>query len=91
MDTNLFTVSQFYEGLAWFFMITISLGIINLLPIPPLDGDRLWKDLIDATISLERKSGKALLWGLRIAALTILVLNIIFTVFNPALLLIFFR
>ncbi|MFW9935033.1 MAG: site-2 protease family protein [Candidatus Thorarchaeota archaeon] len=83
--------TQFYEGLAWFFMITISLGIINLLPIPPLDGDRLWKDLIDATISLERKSGKALLWGLRIAALTILALNIIFTVFNPALLLIFFR
>jgi membrane-associated protease RseP (regulator of RpoE activity) len=83
--------TQFYEGLAWFFMITISLGIINLLPIPPLDGDRLWKDLIDATISLERKSGKALLWGLRITALTILALNVIFTIFNPALLLIFFR
>jgi membrane-associated protease RseP (regulator of RpoE activity) len=81
----------FYEGLAWFFMITISLGIINLLPIPPLDGDRLWKDLIDGTLSLERKSGKALLWGLRITALTILALNIIFTIFNPELLAFFFR
>lgn len=83
--------TAFYEGLAWFFMITFSLGIINLLPIPPLDGDRLWKDLIDATLTLERKSGKALLWGLRISALTILALNVIFTIFNPALLAFFFR
>ncbi len=83
--------TQFYEGLTWFFVITISLGIINLLPIPPLDGDRLWKELIDRTVSLERKSGKALLWGLRITALTILILNIIFTFLNPVLLLFFFR
>jgi membrane-associated protease RseP (regulator of RpoE activity) len=83
--------TQFYEALAWFFVITISLGIINLLPIPPLDGDRLWKELIDRTVSLERKSGRALLWGLRIAALTILILNILFTILNPALLLFFFR
>lgn len=83
--------TQFYEGLIWFFVITISLGIINLLPIPPLDGDRLWKELIDRTVSLERKSGKALLWGLRISALTILILNIVFTILNPNLLLFFFR
>ena len=83
--------TQFYEGLAWFFMITISLGIINLLPIPPLDGDRLWKDLIDATLTLERKSGKAILWGLRISALAILALNVIFTFLNPTLLAFFFR
>lgn len=81
---------QFYAGLIWFFMITFSLGIINLLPIPPLDGDRLWKELIDARISLERKSGKALLWVLRIGALAILVANVLFTIFNPALLAIFF-
>ncbi len=83
--------TQFYEALTWFFMITLSLAIINLLPIPPLDGDRLWKDLIDGTISLERKSGKAILWGLRIAALSILALNIIFTVLTPTLLAFFFR
>ena len=83
--------TQFYEGLTWFFVITISLGIINLLPIPPLDGDRLWKELIDRTVSLDRKSGKALLWGLRITALTILILNIMFTFLNPGLLLFFFR
>ncbi len=81
---------QFYAGLGWFFMITFSLGIINLLPIPPLDGDRLWKELINATISLERTSGKALLWALRIGALAILVANVLFTILNPALLAIFF-
>lgn len=83
--------TQFYEGLGWFFTITLSLAIINLLPIPPLDGDRLWKDLIDHTISLERRSGQALLWALRITALALLALNIIFTVLNPALLAWFFR
>jgi membrane-associated protease RseP (regulator of RpoE activity) len=83
--------TQFQEGIAWFFIITISLGLINLLPIPPLDGDRLWKELIDATISLERTSGKALLWGLRITALSILIVNVLFTIWNPILLAMFFR
>ncbi|MFX0169165.1 MAG: site-2 protease family protein [Candidatus Hodarchaeota archaeon] len=81
---------EFQRGLLWFIMITFSLGVINLLPIPPLDGDRLWKELIDVTISLERKSGRALLWGLRIAALGTLIANIVFTIMNPALLLMFF-
>ncbi|MFX1565057.1 MAG: site-2 protease family protein [Promethearchaeota archaeon] len=83
--------TQFYEGLAWFFMITLSLGIINLLPIPPLDGDRLWKELIDSTISMERRGGKAVLWSLRITAISILIANIVFTIINPNLLLLFFR
>ncbi|MDO8057053.1 MAG: site-2 protease family protein, partial [Candidatus Hermodarchaeota archaeon] len=60
---------EFQRGLMWFIMITFSLGIINLLPIPPLDGDRLWKELIDATISLERTAGRVILWGLRVTAL----------------------
>jgi membrane-associated protease RseP (regulator of RpoE activity) len=82
---------QLQESLFWFFTITLSLGIINLLPIPPLDGDRLWKELIDRTISLERRSAKALLWGLRITALSVLAINIIFTILNPGLLGMFFR
>jgi len=81
---------EFQRGLLWFIMITFSLGIINLLPIPPLDGDRLWKELIDATVSLERTVGRALLWGLRITALATLIANIVFTVMNPELLLMFF-
>jgi membrane-associated protease RseP (regulator of RpoE activity) len=74
----------------WFIMITFSLGVINLLPIPPLDGDRLWKELIDVTISLERTAGRAILWGLRITALATLIANVVFTVMNPALLFMFF-
>jgi membrane-associated protease RseP (regulator of RpoE activity) len=82
---------QLQEALFWFFTIMLSLGILNLLPIPPLDGDRLWKELIDRTISLERGIGRALLWGLRITALTILVVNVILTILNPGLLGMFFR
>jgi membrane-associated protease RseP (regulator of RpoE activity) len=74
----------------WLYVISLSLAIMNLLPIPPLDGDKLFKELIDATISLERTSGRILLWGLRISALILLLLNIIFTIISPGLLLLFF-
>lgn len=81
---------EFQRALAWFFTITFSLGVLNLLTIPPLDGDRLFKELIDATIGLERTSGKAILWSLRVLALALLALNIIFTLLNPSLLAFFF-
>ena len=68
----------------------LSLGVLNLLPIPPFDGDRLFKELIDATIGLKRASGRGLLWGLRIFALTLLALNVILTLLNPSLILFFF-
>ncbi len=81
---------EFQRGLLWFYIISLSLGIMNLLPIPPLDGDRLFKELIDATISLERRSGQVLLYGLRFFALGLLILNIIFTFLRPDLLFLFF-
>lgn len=81
---------EFQRGLAWFYLIALGVGIMNLLPTPPFDGDKLFKELIDATISLERTSGRAVLWGLRIFTLAILVLNIVFTLLNPSLLAMFF-
>jgi len=80
----------FIINMLWLYVISLSLAIMNLLPIPPLDGDRLFKELIDATISLERTSGRMILWGLRIFALALLLLNIIFTIISPGLLLLFF-
>ncbi|MFX1562829.1 MAG: site-2 protease family protein [Promethearchaeota archaeon] len=80
----------FILNMLWLYVISLSLAIMNLLPIPPLDGDRLYKELIDAAISLERTSGRVVLWGLRIFALVLLLLNIIFTVISPGLLLLFF-
>ncbi len=81
---------EFQRSLLWFYIISLSLGIMNLLPIPPLDGDRLFKELIDATVSLERRSGRILLNSLRIFALALLVLNIVFTFLRPDLLFLFF-
>jgi membrane-associated protease RseP (regulator of RpoE activity) len=81
---------EFQRGLAWFYLIALGLGIMNLLPTPPFDGDKLFKELIDATISLERTSGRAVLWGLRVFTLAVLVLNIVFTLLNPSLLAMFF-
>jgi len=80
---------EFQRSLAWFYLIALGLGIMNLLPTPPFDGDKLFKELIDATISLERTSGRAVLWGLRIFTLAVLVLNIVFTLLNPSLLAMF--
>ncbi len=77
---------EFIRSISWFFIIALSLAIMNLLPIPPLDGDRLFKELIDVTISLERRSGRALLWALRVSALMLLILNIAFTFLRPDLL-----
>jgi membrane-associated protease RseP (regulator of RpoE activity) len=81
---------QFQRSLAWFYLIALGVGILNLLPTPPFDGDKLFKELIDATLSLERTRGRAMLWGLRIFALAVLLLNIVFTFLNPHLLAMFF-
>jgi membrane-associated protease RseP (regulator of RpoE activity) len=81
---------EFIRSISWFFIIALSLAIMNLLPIPPLDGDRLFKELIDVTISLERRSGRALLWALRVSALSLLILNIVFTFLRPDLLALLF-
>ncbi len=80
----------FLQALSWFFIITFSVGLLNLLPVPPLDGDKLFKELIDAVVSLERRRGRALLWGLRIFALALLILNVAFTLLTPSLLVMFF-
>ncbi len=82
---------EFQRSLLWFYVISLSLGIMNLLPIPPLDGDRLFKELIDATVSLERRSGRILLNSIRIFALSLLILNIAFTFLRPDLLFLFFN
>jgi membrane-associated protease RseP (regulator of RpoE activity) len=81
---------EFQRSLLWFYIISLSLGVMNLLPIPPLDGDKLFKELIDATVSLERRSGRILLNSLRFFALGLLILNIVFTFLRPDLLFLFF-
>jgi membrane-associated protease RseP (regulator of RpoE activity) len=80
---------EFQRELGWFLLIALGIGIMNLLPTPPFDGDKLFKELIDATISLDRSSGRAVLWALRGFALALLVLNLVFTFLNPSLLAMF--
>jgi len=70
---------EFQRAMGWFFIIAFSLAVMNLLPIPPLDGDKMYKELIDATLSLDRASGLILLYSLRIFALLLLILNVALT------------
>ncbi|MHA1905614.1 MAG: site-2 protease family protein [Candidatus Thorarchaeota archaeon] len=62
--------------LFWCFLILVSVGLFNLLPIPPLDGDSMLKIGLGMITSDETKI-KYVMWPARIAAFTIVILSIV--------------
>ncbi len=60
----------------WCYLILLSVALFNLLPIPPLDGDKLLSNGLSLVIKDEKKI-KYIMWPMRIAALLIVVLSII--------------
>jgi membrane-associated protease RseP (regulator of RpoE activity) len=62
--------------LVWCFIILVSVGIFNLLPIPMLDGDRLLSNGLSLVIDDEKLIMK-IMWPLRIVSLGILLLSIV--------------
>lgn len=60
----------------WCYLILLSVALFNLLPIPPLDGDKLLSNGLSLIIKDEKKI-KYIMWPLRIAALVIVVLSIV--------------
>lgn len=60
----------------WCYLILLSVALFNLLPIPPLDGDKLLSNGLSLIIKDEQKI-KYIMWPLRIAALLIVVLSIV--------------
>ncbi|MGQ9678524.1 MAG: RIP metalloprotease RseP [bacterium] len=80
-----------YEGVAWgseyflalWALLSINLFVVNMLPIPVLDGGRILLDLIGG-IRRRRLSDKELTWASNIGWLLIALL-IAFTIFNDLL------
>ncbi len=62
--------------LSWVFLILISVALLNLLPIPALDGDRLLLDALRMATDNEQVV-RALQWAARTAAVLIIVLNVL--------------
>jgi membrane-associated protease RseP (regulator of RpoE activity) len=60
----------------WCYLILLSVALFNLLPIPPLDGDKLLSNGLSLIIKDEKKI-KYIMWPIRIAALLIVVLSIV--------------
>ncbi len=60
----------------WCYLILLSVALFNLLPIPPLDGDKLLSNGLSLFIKDEKKI-KYIMWPLRIAAILIVVLSIV--------------
>ncbi len=71
IEWNNFQLSMF---LLWLWMISFFIGIINMLPLPILDGGKFIHSIIDKKISDKAVNG--VMWGIYGITLTIFVLNI---------------
>ncbi|MFX0106971.1 MAG: site-2 protease family protein [Candidatus Hodarchaeota archaeon] len=66
------------QTLVWLWIVLISVGLFNLLPVPALDGDKLLSNGLSLIIKDENKI-RYLMWPARIISLTIVLLSIIFS------------
>jgi len=71
IEWNNFQLSMF---LLWLWMISFFIGIINMLPLPILDGGKFIHSIIDKKISDKAVNG--VMWGIYGITLTIFALNI---------------
>nr|MDO8062050.1 site-2 protease family protein [Candidatus Freyrarchaeum guaymaensis] len=78
--------SQIYLVIQWMFIVAFSVAIINMMPIPAFDGDRMFEEVINYLIPEEKKTKilekeyptrKLLLNILRVSAICFLSLNIL--------------
>jgi membrane-associated protease RseP (regulator of RpoE activity) len=62
--------------LSWLWIILVSIGLLNLLPIPAFDGDKLLSNALSLVTEDEKKI-KYVMWPARILSITILLGSII--------------
>jgi membrane-associated protease RseP (regulator of RpoE activity) len=79
---------QLFTLLQWTFLLTLNIGLLNLLPIFFLDGDRMLTEVIGyfgLKFNNFKLLGKVILNSIRSFALLVLLLNIILTFVNMGL------
>ncbi|MFW9804775.1 MAG: site-2 protease family protein [Candidatus Thorarchaeota archaeon] len=70
------TVFHAQQILSWLWIILVSIGLLNLLPIPAFDGDKLLSNALSLVTEDEKKI-KYVMWPARILSITILLGSII--------------
>ncbi|MHA1924611.1 MAG: site-2 protease family protein [Candidatus Thorarchaeota archaeon] len=70
------TVFHMQQVLLWLWIILVSIGLLNLLPIPAFDGDKLLSNALSLVTDDEKKI-KYVMWPARILSITILLGSII--------------
>jgi membrane-associated protease RseP (regulator of RpoE activity) len=70
------TVFHAQQILLWLWIILVSIGLLNLLPIPAFDGDKLLSNALSLVTEDEKKI-KYVMWPARILSITILLGSII--------------
>jgi membrane-associated protease RseP (regulator of RpoE activity) len=70
------TVFHMQQVLLWLWIILVSIGLLNLLPIPAFDGDKLLSNALSLVTDDEKKI-KYVMWPARILSVTILLGSII--------------
>ena len=65
--------------LNWIFIILFSIGLINLLPIPMFDGDKLLSNGLSLLTDNEKKI-KMVMWPARLISIGIILLSIILSI-----------
>ena len=70
------TVFHAQQILLWLWIILVSIGLLNLLPIPAFDGDKLLSNALSLVTDDEKKI-KYVMWPARILSITILLGSII--------------
>ncbi|NHI83157.1 MAG: hypothetical protein EAX81_02465 [Candidatus Thorarchaeota archaeon] len=68
-------VFHLQQTLFWTWIILVSVGLFNLLPIPLFDGDKILRESLRLTVKDERKI-QYIMWPARIIAVSIVVLSI---------------
>ncbi|MFX1261794.1 MAG: site-2 protease family protein [Promethearchaeota archaeon] len=70
------TVFHAQQILSWLWIILISIGLLNLLPIPAFDGDKLLSNAL-SLVTEDQQKIKYVMWPARILSITILLGSII--------------
>lgn len=70
-----------YSTLNWLWILAFNLAVFNMLPIPPLDGDKLLASFIEDLTKNKLKNIKIMNY-IRIFTFLLLLLNLILTFFN---------
>ena len=77
--SNPIRVNAFYiviELFKWIFLLNLMIGLVNLLPIVPFDGGRMFNELVNS-FKMDEETKKKIIYAMIILGLFVLLINIL--------------